>query len=718
MNIYVSPSGKKNAKGSINDPVSSVTEALKMIPAGRNGTIVLREGVHRLDKTVVLDDTVTGSRVIRTFRNERAEITGGVSLSKADFAPLGKDDKLYTLKNRRHIVVCDLKKYGMTDKTIGEQYVLDSQGLRYFYPPEAGAGFPCEVYVNGEYAPVVSYPKTKALNIHTIIKPCTVIRDLVQLYPREYVKEQHEAGKMPFECAVIRFDDEVSKRIGAWKFRDNLSLDGAFMYDWSPETVPCTVTDDGVIHLSVANMYGLRSDSQTKLHFLNCPDELDTENEWYIDRETKKLYLYAPEGDYTVFLSAGSAPLFEIRGKNDVTFRNVTFSGVRCDAIRADGNYIQFHNCRFEYLSGSAILLNGYDNAVLRCHFENIGCGGVRVSGGDRQTLRPSGTLIKNSFFRHLGQRVPTYSPAVYMEGVGTRVSHNVMCDLPHTAVFFVGNDHIVEYNEIRNACYASLDAGAIYIGYGASFYGNIIRYNYIHDIKLVNQFAQGPIGIYLDDGASGIRVYGNIVADMPEGEGILVGGGKSNRIENNILFNVNNGIAVDNRVRVGFIYLNKLENAKAYQYAGDFWGENLVNRDRPRNLYNTLSDVPWKGAVWQKKYPALHTLSIDDADYNSPHSFINPTDTVQNNLCYLSGRRARSGYSEFEYVRTAYAIYVWNSHKWIKDQYNFADSPDSREFDDRYQLPADSVALSHAKGFRNIPFDSIGILPCSSDKE
>jgi parallel beta-helix repeat protein len=71
-------------------------------------------------------------------------------------------------------------------------------------------------------------------------------------------------------------------------------------------------------------------------------------------------------------------------------------------------------------------------------------------------------------------------------------------------------------------------DAGAFYIGRDYSERGNVVRFNYFHELGKADVQA-----IYLDDFASGTTVYGNVV--YKAARGVLIGGGRDNVIRNNV---------------------------------------------------------------------------------------------------------------------------------------------------------------------------------------
>jgi len=152
------------------------------------------------------------------------------------------------------------------------------------------------------------------------------------------------------------------------------------------------------------------------------------------------------------------------------------------------------------------------------------------------------------------------------------------------------GNEHLIEKNELHHFCLQASDCGAIYSGRDWSWRGNVIRNNYIHDIigyglksvdvannQVVYQSPDGARGVYLDDGASGFDVSGNIF----ENAGFMalqVGGGRDNKIVNNYFKTSDYAIYIDDRW-------------PAYD-----WNQNQKNLDAS----------PYKTALWRGKYPEL----------------------------------------------------------------------------------------------------------------
>ena len=77
---------------------------------------------------------------------------------------------------------------------------------------------------------------------------------------------------------------------------------------------------------------------------------------------------------------------------------------------------------------------------------------------------------------------------------------------------YFLGNDHLVQYNEICRGLTASQDGGVIETRQNMSMLGNKIRFNYLHHNERgsPDHNAQNCT-IYLDNCTHGVEVFGNV---------------------------------------------------------------------------------------------------------------------------------------------------------------------------------------------------------------
>jgi hypothetical protein len=176
----------------------------------------------------------------------------------------------------------------------------------------------------------------------------------------------------------------------------------------------------------------------------------------------------------------------------------------------------------------------------------------------------------------------------VLLDGVGLRVSRNLIYEHPHCAILYTGNDHLIELNEIHHIALETGDVGAIYSGRDYTFRGNRIRYNFIHHTGGVGM---GSMGVYMDDCASGAEIYGNIFYKVQRAA--FLGGGRDHRVINNIFVECNHAVELDGR---------GLDSSPT-------WREMVDKTMRQR-----LADVP--AALYREKYPELKSL---DAYYGPP---------------------------------------------------------------------------------------------------
>ncbi len=126
---------------------------------------------------------------------------------------------------------------------------------------------------------------------------------------------------------------------------------------------------------------------------------------------------------------------------------------------------------------------SGTANGAVGNDIYDVGSNGVLLAGGDRKTLTPAGNYADNNYIHHVGV-FHKQAAAIALNGVGNRMSHNLIHHCPRFATWIKGNDHVVEYNHIHHTSLETEDTGAIYTGNRdwISSRGSIIRYNYIHD--------------------------------------------------------------------------------------------------------------------------------------------------------------------------------------------------------------------------------------------
>ena len=226
-------------------------------------------------------------------------------------------------------------------------------------------------------------------------------------------------------------------------------------------------------------------------------------------------------------MNSGVAGLVNLQSVSNVVFSGITFEGAAGSLICITyGQNNLITNCTLNGCSCDGVdLLKAFKSGVTDCTIANMGESGVFMLDGTlgrpgdeeaRRALTPMAEFATDNTICNMGRLCWTYTPGVYMSGGndGDYAAHNLIYNGRHNAIVVGGNDNIVEYNEIHNVCTETADAAAIYMGRDWTQRGNIIRYNYLHDIDVGGGATDvnGVFGIYMDDLFCGTTVYGNVL--------------------------------------------------------------------------------------------------------------------------------------------------------------------------------------------------------------
>lgn len=558
--------------------ISSTEQLYEAIKTTGPKRLMLSEGVFEINKTIALSDN---TEIIG--KGDKTVLTG---TKRITFAP---SDKLIEI---------DLKKKGIED--------VGAFGLGPFadfwreydipkpYMTEYGPSL--QLYFNGRSMNLSRYPKSGFMRIKKATGQTTF----------EFNGEPAGAMEGTFiPSDTTPFEENNIK---------DLLLVGYWKHDWATQRHTVASYNPETKEVEVEkpyHSYGYRDgkcftgEIGGKFYVLNVKSTVNKPGDWYIDRQNKKLYLYPYKNQDYVDISV-CENIFEANNRTDITIKNLNIHQTRKNAV-------VMNNCSNVTLSGLNICEagawgilcdNAYKTKISSCHISNTGGGGLSCTGGDRNTLTSSENSVIGNTVHDIAYWHKTYMPAINISGVNIIVAENKLYDLPHFAISFQGNNHIIEKNEISNVCYESNDSGAIYAGRDWTCQGNIIRYNYIHDLYGFDN--AGCIGIYFDDGLSSASVYGNILANIPY-VAILLGGGRGFDIHDNKFFNCNMALMFDQRI-----------NTWKHAYDG---------------IRKHLDEVPYRSEIWKRNYPLLHKILDDEPKLPKYNSFKNNTVVCSNGL-------------------------------------------------------------------------------------
>jgi len=333
-------------------------------------------------------------------------------------------------------------------------------------------------------------------------------------------------------------------------------------------------------------------------------------------------------------------------------------------AVVAGGENVLLAGCTFRRLGTNGIIVqDGHRHGVLGCDIYALGAGGVRLSGGDRRSLTPGEHFVENCHIHDFSRVDRVYAPAVYVDGVGHRIAHNLFHDSPHHAMRVEGYDHTIEFNEVHSVVYEFDDQAGIDMYGNPAYRGNVIRDNFWHHIGSGYDVA-GQAGIRLDDFISDVLVYGNVFYRCAGGRfgGVQIHGGKDNIVDNNLF--------IDCKQAISFSPWGEAR-----------WRERMADERTQRAIRAGGVDItqPPHSTRW----PDLANLA-ENPDRNY----------VWRNLTVDGGPLT---------VRDRGVNELMDDHAWSGDP-GFVD-PQTRHFRLR-----DDAAVYDRFGFRPIPFDEIGL--------
>lgn len=560
--LYVAPNGNDAWSGRLaapdaagaDGPLATLEAARDRVRSLRAGgaapalTVLLRGGTYVLDRAVEFGarDSGTAAAPVTYLAEPGATVrlTGGREVS--GWRPADDPAVLAKLPEewRGRVMAADLRAQGLTN--------WGRLGVRGF-----GIGSPA----------------AEAELFHDD-KPMTLAR-----WPNEGFRGVTDA-KDPLAVVV----DDAS-RLASWAGETDPWVFAYWHHDWAELYEPLAGVDPARKALlrtpGIKPVYGITAKRARWVAF-NLLSEIDRPGEYHLDRRTGVLYFLPPHPDGRAVLSVAET-ILRAEDLSHVTFHGFTIEACRGTAVSIKGGTnCTVSGCTIRNTGGRGVhVAGGARHTVYGCDIVHTGEGGIGMSGGDRKTLTPAGHVAENNHVHHFGRRARTYRPGIAVDGVGNRIAHNLVHDGPHMALSAGGNDHVVEYNEIHNVVEESGDAGAYYVGRDWTARGNVLRFNYWHQI--VGATGHGGMTIYLDDQHCGHTIHGNLFERCMQS--LFIGGGDDNVVTNNVFLDCWRSAHLDNR--------------------GMGW-QKAATDDPKGELRTRFAAMPVASGLWRARYPTL----------------------------------------------------------------------------------------------------------------
>ncbi|MBE5039706.1 right-handed parallel beta-helix repeat-containing protein [Ructibacterium gallinarum] len=604
--LYVSPNGSDAGDGSYENPLATLNGARQRVQqikrSIKQGRIIVSflEGEYSFHQTVKFSREDSGTEkvsiIYRAEPGQTVSFTGSKPVDSSAFTPVTDPAIRVRLRPevRDRVGQLDLKQQGISNI---EAY-MRQPGFNY-----ATIGI-AKLYLDNQEQVLSRWPN----------EGYALIEEVSQSGNMMYTAESIVSNAKP-----IVF--QGGYRAENWKQAKDAIIEGYFMWDWAYEQLYMDyVTDNNAIVTrdSITN-FGIAPGKRFAV--FNLLEEIDAPGEFYIDRENLILYYYPPypiTNQMKMDISVLTDDMVYANELSYVGFERIRFEKTRGVAVNlSDCDHISFWGCTFENIGKEAIDVIGNEIDIQSCDFFYIGDYAINMDGGDRNTLTPSNNAIENCHFYKFSNSRKTYSGAVSLRGAGHTVQHNLMHDSPHQAIWFEGNDHKIQYNEIYDVLKETIDAGAIYAGRDYGSRGNEVAFNYIHDLDY-SMIARGTqsgylddVAIYMDDMFSGTSIHHNVIQHVARG--MLLGGGRDMTVYNNIIIDAAQSMYLDQRA---------VEPGTAGYTQAKPGGE----------AYNKTKKWPVESSLWLSRYPELKNV-LTDPMLNYPAN-----NAVYDNLIYQSG--------------------------------------------------------------------------------
>ncbi len=600
--VYVSQNGNDEGNGTIKSPFKTFEKARDTVRGLKGNdnvswndtTVYIRGGVYSRDNSFELlkEDSGTEKAPVTytAYNGENVSINGAKQIDTSLFAKIESESVLSRLPYaaRDKVMQLDMQKAGITDFGLNTN---ENGNI-----PSAP-----ELSFDGQMMTLARWPDNGFALTGKVLD-----------------NSQQKGATFGY----------IGDEPGKWKNTDDVWLRGYWFFNWADQAVKLNKTDaeNQRFNTTFINGYGVARDRM--YYAYNILEELSSPGEWYLDRQNAVLYFYPPKSmtNKTMMFSSMTDPIISANAASNIRFENLTFESARGIGIKLNNTrQMLIEKCVIKNIGQQAVTVTGSGNGIRDCYIHDIGKGGVYITGGDFTNLTSSGNYIENCRFERFSRIARTYTPAAKLYGVGDRISHCTINNAPHMAIYFMGNNNVIEYNDIYDVMQESLDSGAIYGGRDFTSCGNVVRYNKIHDCygldadKKDNPSEISVHGLYLDDSIGSMDIYGNTFYNLASG--IFIHTGRSNRIYGNVFDNCYTSIDIINRSNGTRENMDKL-NAQ-YKNPPANWND---------TLYVRYMAAPIGNETWSKSYPQLKEILTDDPIYPKYN-------TVEKNIVGNSGK-------------------------------------------------------------------------------
>ncbi len=516
--IYVAPYGNDTNPGTIDKPLATLKAAVETVRASKStdnpiNEVILRGGDYYRTDNVALTAADSGTAenpiVYRAYEGETPRLLGSaiVDVTKAE-----KVTDSATLLRMHEDAIGKLIRVDLAAQGFTKSDICDTSMTYFEYSLVNGDNYN-SIYIDGYEQDLAQWPNGRG---------------------------NYTTWEKSVNNYCIKYREENPSR---WVNAKYWWVSAYPNYDYVCTTTTPTALDPvaKTITLTSNSPLTFTNPYSKRWKAFNLLEELDVPGEFYIDRDEMMLYLYPPYTlkDARVTLGVVKPRLLSVINAQNIVFQGITFGETRHGAVTtSDIRNVDFINCTFKNINGTALSIGGsqkvktydglasgyaaslvkvdgsYDVDIKGCVFDHIGISAIILQGGNIDTLTPSNNVVEDCYISRANLRY-WQTNAIHVMGCGNTIRNNVFSNTRQQGIYILGNDTIVERNELYDCIREVGDAAAIYQGRTHLYRGTHIRQNFLHSIWPADpHITSGNIAIYQDDGQTGNFIYENIIVD------------------------------------------------------------------------------------------------------------------------------------------------------------------------------------------------------------
>ena len=439
---------------------------------------------------------------------------------------------------------------------------------------------------------------------------------------------------------------------------------------WKLDRVPITLHAGNTINYNAVGKSAPRDDNYG--YFIqNDIRTLDQFGEWYYNPSSNKMYVYFGNKNPSSYAIQASATSGIINSENydNLMFDNLSVKGADSYGFRiSNSNNVTIQNCDvlFSGNTGISIVKKSANAKIENCNILYSNSCGINLSTGINSIIRNN--VVRNSgAIAGMGGSDSSPYKGIEFGGSGNLVENNEVDSSGYMGIHFVnGENQTIRNNVVNTFGFIKDDGGGIYTRASTStkilYKNRIVTGNIVLNGVGAQAGTNSPLsaanGIYMDDGANGVEITGNTVANTYRG--LVLHNAFNIGVKDNTLFSNDVGCymqheggpnPIRNNTIVNNTFFSKLPNQLALSiltkrndvdsigildsnyYFSPFADNRLFKQSYKnsagKNVTETLSLSDWKNA--RRKDPSSRISSMQAGNNAVPGDYIrfeyNPSD-------------------------------------------------------------------------------------------